>query len=208
MNDFATSLKIPKLPAEAAKMIVCENYENVDIGSFNDSKFAYIAAFGMFTQVSYATDQKIKNALGATAYLIEVMKSMDLKNFHNSSVHAVIEWADDSVEGDFIFGMTGNTFSVAGLKNLVPSGAEMNDGLLDGMFIKTPKTITELEQVMLALITQKYDIPNIVCAKSESFKIISDSKIPWTLDGEFGGDYSEALISAESKMLKIAVPKN
>lgn len=206
VNDFATSLNIPKLPVEAAKMIVEENYQDIDVGCFNNSNFAYVAAFGMFTNVSYATEQKLKNTLGTTAYIVEILKSIDLKNFYNSSFHAVIKYDDKCVEGDFIFGMAGNTLSVAGLKNLVPAGAEMTDGLLDGMFIKTPKTIAELEQIKIALIKQNLNVPNIICAKSKHFEFSSHSEVPWTFDGEFGGNYNNAEITIKKQAIKMAVP--
>ena len=45
--------------------------------NFNDTVFSYVAAFGMFTKVSYETDQRMKNALGAAAYFIEVLKNLD-----------------------------------------------------------------------------------------------------------------------------------
>lgn len=206
INDFASSLKIPKNAVEAAKMIMEEKYKNIDVGCFNGQYFAYVAAFGMFTDVSYITDQKKKNIYGSMAYLHELMKRVDVWNFINSSVHAIIQFGNESIEDDFIYGMAGNTFSVAGIKNLVPTGVEMNDGLIDGMFIRTPKTIAEAEQIKKALVTQKYDIPNIICAKENKFTIISETNISWTLDGEFGGKYNKTDISVEKEVLKIAVP--
>lgn len=208
VNDFASSLDIPKTPIDAAKMIICENYEDIDVGVFNDTYFGYIAAFGMFTNVSYSTDQKVKNVLGATAYLLEALKSMNLKTFFDSSVHAVISReGGELVEDDFIFGMTGNTHSVAGIKNFVPTNAEMNDGLIDGMFIKTPRTPLELNQIKNALLSQNYNDPYIICASSPEFKVMSTAEIPWTLDGEFGGNFQTARISVRNKSLKIAVPE-
>lgn len=206
VNDFASSLGISKVPVEAAKTIVGGSCENIDVGCFNDSYFAYIAAFGIFTNVSYTTSQRSKKALGATAYLFEALKGINLKNLYDSSVHAVVSWDGHSVEDDFIFGMTGNTHSVAGLKNIVPVGAEMNDGLLDGMFIRTPKTIPELEQIQFALLKQKHDIPNILCVRSNRFEVRAGADVPWTLDGEFGGELAKAEISAKHRSIKIVVP--
>ena len=41
---------------------------------FGEDYFAYIAAFGLFTDVSYATDQNVKNVLGHMAYILEGAK--------------------------------------------------------------------------------------------------------------------------------------
>ena len=45
-----------------------------DIGRFNQQTFAYVAAFGLFTDVSYETDQDLKNVLGHVAYILEGVK--------------------------------------------------------------------------------------------------------------------------------------
>ena len=43
----------------------------VDIGSFNDRYFIYVAAFGAFTDVAYSTPQPVKNIFGHLAYVLE-----------------------------------------------------------------------------------------------------------------------------------------
>ena len=47
----------------AASMIMEEQIYHCDIGKFNNQTFAYVAAFGLFTNVSYETDQDLKNIL-------------------------------------------------------------------------------------------------------------------------------------------------
>ena len=75
-NDFASSLKIPKKMDKAAQVAVCGEPFLCDIGSFNERYFNYVAAFGAFTEVSYATPQQMKNVLGHPAYLIEGIKQI------------------------------------------------------------------------------------------------------------------------------------
>ena len=54
-NDFANSLGIPKNMIQAAQAIVNGKPFYCDIGTFNEDIFVYIAAFGLFTDVSYET---------------------------------------------------------------------------------------------------------------------------------------------------------
>ena len=70
-NDFAKTLGIP--PASDKTLNLLENGEllTFDIGRFNDEYFDYVAAFGAFTDVSYSTDQNVKNLLGYSAYLFQ-----------------------------------------------------------------------------------------------------------------------------------------
>ena len=69
-NDFATSLGIPKNMVKAAETAVAGRVFPCDIGAFNGDFFVYVAAFGLFTEVSYKTSQEWKNVLGSalTAY--------------------------------------------------------------------------------------------------------------------------------------------
>ena len=59
-NDFANSLYIPKNMKQAAQVAVSGKQFACDVGSFNENTFVYIAAFGLFTEVSYETRQELK----------------------------------------------------------------------------------------------------------------------------------------------------
>ena len=93
--------------------------------AFNEDNFIYVAAFGMFTDVSYETSQDLKNILGHLAYVMEGAKRIfDVKTYHlcveaNGEVH----------EGDYIYGMITNSHSIGGFRNLVGNDVEMDDGL-------------------------------------------------------------------------------
>ena len=75
-NDFANSLKIPKDIVKAAHVAVEGRKFPVDVGYFNGDSFIYIAAFGLFTDVSYQTSQELKNVLGHAAYILEGAKRL------------------------------------------------------------------------------------------------------------------------------------
>ena len=69
-------LHLPSHVEEAALRCVEGTAFHMDVGSLNDRYFNYIAAFGAFTEASYATPQQIKNALGHLAYILEGVKSL------------------------------------------------------------------------------------------------------------------------------------
>ncbi|MBQ7700076.1 MAG: YegS/Rv2252/BmrU family lipid kinase [Clostridia bacterium] len=205
INDFASSLNIPKSPKKAAKTAVSENYRTVDAGLWNGNIFSYVSAFGMFTDVGYSTDQKMKNALGPFAYYLDVLKEMDIKNLHNSSVHASLQVNGEVYEDDFIFALAGNTRFVAGLTSLIPEDASMEDGLLDYAFVRTPKSLPELDKIRNTLLTRSFDPDVIISGKASSLTVKTDKPVKWTLDGELGGEVDTADISVIKSAVKIAV---
>ena len=127
-NDFAFSLGISKVPAEAAVIAAGDTLQALDIGRFNDRYFNYIAAFGAFTEVSYETPQQTKNIFGRAAYIIEGIKALtNIKTYHIR-----VNSAETQMEDDFIYGMVTNTVSVGGFKTIRPDGVALDDGLYDG----------------------------------------------------------------------------
>ena len=78
VNDFASSLKIPKTMKEAAELVTYGRVFKCDMGQFNDRSFTYVAGFGAFTEVSYQTPQEWKNALGKVAYFAEALKHISV----------------------------------------------------------------------------------------------------------------------------------
>lgn len=209
VNDYAASLGIPKDITKAAHNVINGDLLSVDAGKFGERYFSYIAAFGIFTDVSYSTEQKFKNIFGAAAYLMEAVKSLDVRKFNSTSSYMTITAENgEELVGDFIFGLCGNTYSVGGLQNVVPYDADMQDGLLDGLFIRTPKNPIELQSINFALLNRKFDdCEHIICMHSPKFTIKSEKEISWTLDGEDGGRTTEIELSAVSGAYDIALPK-
>ena len=186
-NDFANSLFMPKNMVKAAEMIMEEELYHCDIGRFNQQTFAYVAAFGLFTDVSYETDQDLKNVLGHVAYVLEGVKRLfDIKSYHMKVTSDEIE-----IEDDFIVGMVTNSRSVGGFKNLTGKNVDMNDGLFEVTLIVNPKNPLELQEIMTAMLTAEDNTDLIHSFKSSRLTITSEEAVPWTLDGEFGGSHTQ-----------------
>ena len=198
-NDFANSLFMPKNMAKAAEMIAQEELYHCDIGRFNRETFAYVAAFGLFTDVSYETDQDLKNVLGHVAYILEGAKKLfDIKSYHMKVTAEEIQ-----VEDDFIVGMITNSRSVGGFKNLTGKNVDMNDGLFEVTLIVRPKNLLELQEIMTALVTSEDNTALVHSFKSGKITIETEEEVPWTLDGEFGGNQTNVEIENMHKALNL-----
>ena len=198
-NDFANSLFMPKNMTKVAEMIMEEELYHCDIGRFNQKTFAYVAAFGLFTDVSYETDQDLKNVLGHVAYVLEGVKRLfDIKSYHMKVTSDEVQ-----AEDDFIVGMITNSRSVGGFKNLTGKNVDMNDGLFEVTLIAHPKNPLQLQEIITAPVMAEDNTDRIYSFKTKKLTIESDEEVPWTLDGEFGGDHSYVDIENRHKALNL-----
>lgn len=198
-NDFANSLFMPKNMTKVAEMIMEEELYHCDIGRFNQKTFAYVAAFGLFTDASYETDQDLKNVLGHVAYVLEGVKRLfDIKSYHMKVTSDEVQ-----AEDDFIVGMITNSRSVGGFKNLTGKNVDMNDGLFEVTLIAHPKNPLQLQEIITALVMAEDNTDLIYSFKTKKLTIESDEEVPWTLDGEFGGDHSYVDIENRHKALNL-----
>ena len=203
-NDFAKSLHIPRKPLAAADNAVKGVPFPCDIGKFNDSVFVYIAAFGIFTDVSYETDQAVKNVLGHMAYILEGAKRI----FNIPSYKIKVEHDGEVIEDEFIFGMVTNSRSVGGFSNMVGKNIVFDDGLFEVTLIKTPKNPIALQEIIAALLIEQVDTKHMYTFKTKKITCDSVEEIPWTLDGEFGGEQDYVEIENVQKAMEIMVPEN
>ena len=209
-NDFANSLRIPSTVKKAAETVVNGTVFSCDVGRFNDDVFVYIAAFGLFTEVSYGTRQEMKNMLGHMAYLLEGVKHLqNIKSYH-LKVTSVSENGETTViEDNFVYGMVTNSYSVGGFKsiagNVFKGKIALDDGLFEVTLIRTPKNPMELNSILAALAIQNIDTQYMYSFKSGRLVIESEEEIAWTLDGEFGGTHTEVTLTNEKRAMDIMV---
>ena len=203
-NDFARSLEIPRNMPEAAKNIMAGKPFACDIGSFNEDSFVYIASFGIFTEVSYSTKQEIKNVLGHMAYVLEGMKSL----YNIKSYKMKVSSDEMEFEGDFLFGMITNSKSVAGFKGLVRGDVQFDDGVYEVTFIKRPKNPLEIQEILAALLLEEINTDYMYSFRTRKLTIESEGMVPWTLDGEFGGEHDKVIIENNQKAVEIIVKDN
>lgn len=215
-NDFANSLHIPKDMIKAAEIAVGGKGFPCDVGNMNGKFFVYIAAFGLFTDVSYETPQEWKNLLGHMAYILEGAKSLTMIKSYPMRVECRSEvisqetglpssTKNEMIEGDFIYGMITNSTSVGGFKNMTGSNVQLDDGLFEVTLIKKPKNPMELSEILWSLSNLKDETDLIYSAKTSEIHIFSEKEVAWTMDGEYGGNYTEVLIKNEKQAIEIMV---
>ena len=201
-NDFAKTLKIPKDMRKAAKVVTGGVEFKCDTGSFNDKNFVYVAAFGMFTDISYGTEQDLKNTFGHLAYIMEAMSRIGgpMESFRMKVEHDGI-----TEENEYVYGMISNSVSIAGFKSPARQNVILDDGLFEVALIKKPEDPVELGEVAGAVMNgSSNDFVSYFKTSEISFE--SSEPVSWTLDGEFGGSLKEVSIRNCRRSLGIMVP--
>ena len=202
-NDFANSLHIPKGLLKAADNAVNGVKFPCDVGQFNDDIFVYVASFGMFTDVSYETKQEVKNILGHLAYVLEGTKRL----FNVPSYRIKVVHDEEVIEDEFIFGMVTNSRSVGGFRSMIGKNVAFDDGLFEVTLIKTPTNPIALQEIIASLLIEQIDTKHMYTFKTGHITFESLEEIPWTLDGEFGGEHDEVAIYNLNRQLEIMVPE-
>ena len=207
VNDVATSLGLSLNPLDAARDAVFGEETPLDAGRFNGRAFTYVAAFGAFTEVSYATPQESKRALGRLAYLLEGAKS--LANI--KPIHTRVTFNGKTEEDDFILGMVCSTKSVGGFhaKNVRDMDISLNDGLFEAVFVRDIRNILNLNDAAAKALRLDFTDPqHFLSFQARDVRVEFDAEVPWTLDGEDGGACRVAEIHNLHNAVRIRTPRH
>lgn len=200
-NDYASSLGIPSRISESAKIAINDHIFASDVGTFGEKSFVYVAAFGAFTEASYATSHEMKKKLGYSAYIVAGIKSLGSIRSYKVKV------TTDSltVEDSFIYGMVTNSVSVGGFKGIVGKQVQLDDGLFEVTLVRKPKNPNEMNSIISGLLNKEHKTDMIYSFTTDKIKFESEESISWTLDGEFGGEEKEVEIINRKNEFEIAV---
>lgn len=208
VNDVGYSLGLSFDPVEAARTAVGGDMFDWDVGLFcKERYFCYVAAFGLFTDVTYETPQNAKNIWGRAAYLMEGARRLG----KIPAFHTVVNCDGEIHEGDYILGMVTNTLSIGGFRTIYGSLPSLNDGLFELALVKSPTTVAEFQHIVsIMLQLESADTVNspflqVLRGKRISFEF--DADVKWTLDGEFGGLLKSATAENLQRHLKILTKK-
>ena len=198
-NDYAASLKLSFNVLEAVGDILGGEPQAVDMGEFNNEIFVYVAAFGAFTDVSYDTNQDMKNLFGHIAYIMEGVRRIgDIKSYDLR-----VEVDGELHEGSYIYGMVTNSVSVGGFKGITGKNVLMDDGVFEVLLIHTPKNVLELQEIVTTLLSGNMDSSLIEFYRTDQVRFWSKEEISWTMDGEYGGAHSYVDIRNRHQCVRI-----
>jgi len=189
-NDVATTLGLPKNDTlSAARCLIQGTPHPFDVGGFGENAyFAYIAAFGAFTEVSYTTPQDQKKALGHLAYVLQGMALLPKLE----SIPVVVEYDGGRFEGRVLYGSMSNSNSVAGMIRFTESMVQLGDGLSELVLVKDPGNMEGVGDILSAVLTQSYEeSANLLIVHTKRARFHFEKPVAWTRDGEAGGEFTD-----------------
>jgi len=213
VNDFASTLKLPKDVIKSAHSIINGHPRLIDVGVLGKQYFSYVAAFGIFTNISYTTDQKAKNILGRTAYFLEGIKRLGkipatdcVIKFSSAIKTSSAASEDEVIEGKFILGVITNSTSIAGFNFNAKKSIAIDDGLFEVIFVRKPNNPIEHMEIITTLRNARKNSNLVIKRRASKIEFSSTQACDWTVDGEFGGKYDNVTIKNLHKKLNIVLP--
>lgn len=205
-NELAVAFGISTHAKAAAETMFHSNPLPNDIGLFNGDKyFTYVASFGAFSRCSYAASQKLKNKIGRFAYFYESAK--EFKDIR--SIPMRVECDDFVEEGEYVIGSVSNSYSIGKIIKLDENEVCLNDGMFEVFLGKNPGSVSGWKDMLASIAKKKFDERYIRIIKTgkAKFTLLQEQAIPWSLDGEFGGNNKNVEIDVVQNAYNIISPK-
>lgn len=204
-NDVAHSLGVPSDPIKAAQLIVSGEARPCDIARFNDKYFVYVGSFGAFASTSYTAKQSVKNRIGKFAYYFEAFGA--IKDIREIPMRITVD--GNTVEDSFVFGSISNSYTVGGgVITLNKEQVCLNDGRYELFLAKNPKTAKNWVSVCAGVLKKDFDerFIKVYHGSDISLEVLDGAPLPWTLDGEYGGDDNKVDIKIENGAFNLYRP--
>lgn len=203
-NDFARSIGVAFNKLELSNNLDKYTTEKVDLGKFNDRVFNYVVSAGIFSKTSYSTSTKAKNRFGRLAYLVSGAKEI----FICKPYRLIVRSKDKSIDDEFIYCSVSNSKYVGGFNIFKKENVEMDDGELEAIFIKKPKSFHKLIKLLCKVINGNFNDDHVRYFKAPELEIESDKDTEWSIDGEYSGKVKKIKITNIRKRMEYIVPGN
>ena len=137
------------------------------------------------------------------AYFLEGVKSL----LKIPTYKMKVTYDGNVIEDDFVVGLVTNSRSVGGVRNMIGNRVVFDDGMFEVTLIKMPKNPLELSDILASFLIEQIDAKHIYTFSASKIIFESAEEIPWTLDGEFGGNHKNVVVENLQKQLEIMVPE-
>ena len=205
VNVFAREVRIP-IKLERAWATICRGNETrIDLGvvTFEENGapakryFAHLAGAGLDARAIELVDWRLKKKLGPLAYVVAGLQALT-----EAQQRIAVANGEAKTAGELV--LIGNGGLYGGEFRIFPP-ADMRDGLLEACVFPRVNWLTLMHCGPRLLI--KGTLPRRATENIQSsfITLTSDARVPFEVDGEFGGNLP-ATFSIERSKLRVIVP--
>ena len=91
-----------------------------------------------------------------------------------------------------------------GFKLFGSEQVSLDDGVFEVVLVRQPRNVADLQDALVTLVRQNHEESRLVEAFHTSrLTVTADEPLPWTLDGEYGGDPQVAKIENGCKAITL-----
>lgn len=206
MNVFAREMGIP-VPnfqtsnlSSALKIIEAGHVREVDLFLANGQPFVQMAGVGFDAQVIEETTDETKKLFGPLAYLMSAVKVLG----ERPPKMRVI--CDDGREFEGVAVLVGNGELYGGQVKLF-SKADNGDDMLDVLIFKESGYKFVLDSIKGLAGVIDLVKSSVEYVQADSFRVLSDRKVPVEVDGEYVGRCEEVVFKPAERKLRVLAPE-
>lgn len=203
-NDVGVMFGYGKDPIINLKLLLAGEVHNIDICLINDQPFVYVAGFGKFLDIPYATPRELKKEFGYMAYIIEGAKSCFRKIPMYNLTYKI---NGEAYKGIYSLMLITNANRIAGINNFY-NDVKLDDNKFEVFLCNLPKKIDFVKAVYMLKTNRINQAPGIYIYKTDKLEIEFDSDVKnsWCIDGEQLEETTNKYKIEIDKNLKIMMP--
>ncbi len=204
-NDVGNMYGLDRSVFENLEILLQGKPKKVDVCFVNGKPFVYVACFGDYIDMAYATPRELKKKYGKIGYVLYGLKQFSPK-LNNYDIKYKVDGKEYTGNYSFIF--ITNSSRVAGQPD-VYYDVKLDDNMFE-VALANVKTLKDMIKILvMATNIDVKDIPNVTYYQTNNFEIefISPIENSWCLDGEeYKNDTNKFTFTVEQSM-KMLVPK-
>jgi diacylglycerol kinase (ATP) len=200
-NLFATHFGIPRDVQEAVRVALRGDRRRIDVGRFEDERFATMAGAGFDAAMIRGADD-LKRRLGRAAYVVSGVRNLRAEAFGARIKVDGAPWYDGPATCVLV-GNIGDLF--AGVE--VFPDASVDDGLLDVAVMTAEGTLQVARTVVRTAVGDPQKSPFVRMTKARTMTVKLDREVLYELDGGDRKKVRTFTVEVEPGAVTVRVPR-
>ncbi len=204
-NDVGNMYGLNETVFKNLEKILKGKAKYIDICYVNDTPFVYVACFGDYIDMAYATPRELKKRYGKLAYILYGFKQI-FNKINKYNIKYKIDDEEYETECSFIF--ISNSSRIAGQPD-VYYDVKLDDNMFEVAIAKVNNKAEMLKMLVLLTTVEVKDIPGVTYYRTNNLEIefLNKQKTSWCIDGEEYKEKTNKYTFRVEQNMKMQVPK-